>query len=261
MESFTTRLPEILETESITTTDIKGLNLYGCNGISLGSYSSWGGLKDLLIDEYSEVPDNALLRQISDIGLTYNKLKTLVLDSVTSIGINGFLFNTSTYNSCTSLESVSFAKLVTISGTYCLFNCPALTSVTCPLLETVSGYGCLAGTALTSVTFDMLKTVSGDGCLSFCYALESVTFHSLTKVEADWFLSSCRALRNLCFKQEITTWRSGAFGGNLDTTRADTTQIALHLHPNEYDKNVTTKPDGTKWWRGFQWLSIDTNIQ
>jgi hypothetical protein len=108
----------------------------------------------------------------------------------------------------------------------------------------------------------MLGTVSGMSCLRDCSALTSVTFRSLTKVEADWFLYDCPVLNTLYFGQEITTWSGNyIFDGDSEDTKTPTALIALHLHPTEYDKNVTIESDGTKWWRSFQWASIDTNIQ
>ena len=73
------------------------------------------------------------------------------------------------FQSCTSLTSVSFPSLTTISGSsacyYMLQSCIALTSVSFPSLTTISGnFGCAYMlqncTALTDVYFPALTTTS-----------------------------------------------------------------------------------------------------
>lgn len=104
----------------------------------------------------------------------------------------------------TSLTSVDFSSLTTVSGIYAMCNafqsCTSLTSVDFSSLTTVSGtfamydafYGC---TSLSSVDFSGLTTVSGNNAMSCvfqsCTNLTSVLFTNLETIgvnssSADW---------------------------------------------------------------------------
>ena len=110
--------------------------------------------------------------------------------NATDVRNNAF---SSAFYGCTSLTSVDFSSLTTVSGSnafsYAFYGCTSLTSVDLSSLTTASGgrafnyafYGC---TSLTSVDLSSLATVSGSNAFSYafyiCTSLTSVSFPALT---------------------------------------------------------------------------------
>ena len=139
----------------------------------------------------------------------YDNLKEFTGENITSIG-------TSTFNSCTSLTSVSFPK-ATNTGDYAFQHCTSLTTVSFPEATTISNvtfYGC---TSLTEVSFPKVTTIS-DRAFENCTSLTTVSFPEATTISSYAF-SGCTSLTTVPFP-EATTIGNYAFSGctSLPTT-------------------------------------------
>ena len=126
-------------------------------------------------------------------------------DSVTSIGGSAF-FN------CTSLASVTIGNSVTSIDSSEFKNCTSLTSVTIPNSVTSIGdsafYNC---TSLTSVTIPNTVTSIGDSAFYNCTSLTGVTIpNSVTSIDSSAF-EYCTSLSSVTIPNSVTSIASYAF--------------------------------------------------
>ena len=149
----------------------------------------------------------------------------------------------------TSVESVSFPNLTTISGTHAMdsaFNlCNHLTSASFPELTTISGSNGMyqafraSSNYLTSASFPKLTTISGSSGMAYTFAgvtkITSISFPELTTISAYRGMGNtfygCSMLTSASFPKLTTMSGSNCFYGTFQNC----TNIA-----NIYFNKVTT---------------------
>lgn len=154
-----------------------------------------------------------------------------VADSVSSIGVEAFLF-------CTGLKSVVFGEnsKLTVINDEAFWKCESLESVTLPESVTYIGERAFNDCAsLTSVTIPESVTHIGDGAFSLCESLTSVTIpKNVTHIGRDAF-TGCNSLVEVTF--EITDgWRVyvSAYEANISSDDLKDKQNASTLLTETY---------------------------
>lgn len=160
------------------------------------------------------MPDNAT--DIGDYGLYYayyyaTGVKSFNSNKVTAITGENALNQAFAYS---SIETVSFPKLETVSGTgacaSALYHCDNLTKLDLSSLKTISGsmaYIAAYCTSLTEVKFDSLETIAINSGLYYAFqystALEELSFPKLSLIDKTNVLQyacrGCTALKNVYF--------------------------------------------------------------
>ena len=149
------------------------------------------------------------------------------------------------FNGCTSLSSVDFSSLATVSGGSAFVdafqNCTSLTSIDLGSLTTVSGYNALSYafyncTKLTSVNLSSLATVSGNTALNYtfrgCTSLASVNLSSLATVSGAYAFycafHGCTNLTSLSFPA-LTASSFGSLTDQFDGMLTGVTGCTIHF--------------------------------
>lgn len=159
--------------------------------------------------------DNGLIHDEFEYHLPVDKLRTVSLPNVTSIGKNAFFY-------CSTLESVD-APCLTAVGDCAFVYCIALKSIDLSLVTHIGNDGFEYCSALTSLDLPLLTSVGWDA-FECCEGLESIKFGALTEI-SDQMLMSCRALSTITFERVITSVGNGWLN-NVDPSQGITLILA-----------------------------------
>ena len=108
----------------------------------------------------------------------------------------------STFKSCSALESVKMTALTTISSGNVFESCISLREVNMPRLTTINGGSVFnLCTSLQEIEMPILVILSGGGVFSGCAALRNVTFGTLTYLYEP-FTNAKPNLRNITIGQD-----------------------------------------------------------
>lgn len=169
-----------------------------------------------------QIPDNAFKN--------CTKIKTVLLDKVTSIGSNAFegcseltdvtildnvlSIGTSAFYDCSNLKNITLPDCVTSIGASAFYNCSSLENITLPDSLTSIGastfYGC---NVLANVILPSNVTSIGASAFYNCSGLESITLpDGLTSIGDSAFFG-CSVLANVILPGSLTSIGASAFYG------------------------------------------------
>ena len=164
----------------------------------------------------------------SEDGILFDKLGTTLVaypnakstsyvipDSVTSIGVTAFVYNT-------SITSITIPNSVTSIGMGAFAYCSSLTSITIPDGVTSIAYGLFAySTSLTSITISDNVTSIGDMAFMFCTSLTSVTIPDGVTSIGEYAFAGCSSLTSITIPDGVTSIGEYAFAGCSSLTSID----------------------------------------
>ena len=158
-------------------------------------------IRDLIIPEEIETINSSVFDGCS--GLT----SVTISNSVTTIGDGAF-------RGCSGLTSVIIPNSVTSIGQWAFERCNALMSVVIPNSVTTIGYGAFRYcSGLISVTISNSLTTIGDEVFSGCIGLTSVTIPNSVTSIGSYAFQDCSGLTSMAIPESVTSIGSGAFSG------------------------------------------------
>lgn len=207
-------------TGNIDFSNITTIGLYGCYNMFNGAYN----VTSANLDNLSSITENSCYHMFS-----YTRVSSASLPKLAEISYLNACYGM--FRGISSLTSVSFPLLTTVSGSYGLayafFDDSNLTSsnVYIPNLQTISGSWALNYTfgyctGLTSFSFPNLQTISSYyGCayaFEYCSGLTNFSFPKLSSLTGSGALRycfyNCTSLTSLSFPALNST----SFGSNTD---------------------------------------------
>ena len=133
---------------------------------------------------------------------TNQATEIIIPDGVTSIG-------DSTFEYCSSLESVTIPDGVTSIGDGAFFDCSSLESVTIPdSVTSIGGWAFFDCSSLESVTIPDGITAIGELAFAGCSSLESVTIPDSVTSIGKWAFMDCESLKSINFKGTMKQWQN-----------------------------------------------------